>query len=283
MRIGTLRSLIFLLSLLLLQGCSQSISGDVFVLNNKDGTARKLPLVDVYAVPFSKLANFESLSNAKRDAEKKEVLIKLDSLDLKSLFQEHTAIKKGEVDILIHQIDMGSDFHPSVTAMRSKQYKKIEDLNKKLTNKFKELDVESLNTKVKNLNPIEFYAHEIKNFLTEVPTQKTVTDSEGRFNLTLPSEETVLVAISKDNNGETSHLWLVRLVHGEKKVTLSDANSFEKGCATCLLRGIDKTLVRGEGLPGLLYSIASYIKVTAYGLSSFRELIFSYAERAKLI
>ena len=86
-------------SLFVLQGCSKKLDGDIFVLNN-DGSSKKLPLVDVYAVQLNALIEFEKVANIKRDKDKADVMTTFASLDLKGLNEQHLAVTKGETDLL---------------------------------------------------------------------------------------------------------------------------------------------------------------------------------------
>lgn len=275
-------------SLLFLQGCSRKLEGDVFVLGD-NGTARKLPLVDIYAVPLSALSDFEKVANTKRDKEKAEVMATFASLDLKSLNEEHIAIKNVEADLLLRDLDRAakgfSQFaaDPVGDALKDKLRKRDEDLNQKIIAKFKAADVDGLYKKIKGIAPINFYSQEIKSYLTDASIFKVTTDAEGKFAMTLKGDDLVLVAIALGKDGTPGNFWLVKLPAADEKVTLSDANSFEKGCPSCLLAGTDKSLDSGEALSLTAYVISAYPKKSSFELSKERSWIFDYGKRAGLI
>lgn len=275
-------------SLLGLQGCSKRLDGDVFVLN-KDGSSNKLALVDVYAVPLNALTEFEKVANAKRDREKAEVMATLASLDLKGLNEEHIAVLEIGRRVFAREVDrtlkgisdfIGSD--PVGEALSDKHRKMDVELNKKIIAKFKASDVNALYKKVQSLAPSDFYPQEIKSHLTDASVKKVVSDSDGKFTMDLKSEDVVLVAIAKGKDGNPVHFWLVKLPANEKRITLSDANSFEKGCPTCLLAGTDKTLDPAKELPMAVYVIGTYPTKNDYELSKERVWIFDFAKKANL-
>lgn len=278
MRFRILNLFIFLPTLFVLQGCSQNINGDVFELR-ADGSSKKLASVDVYAIPLKSVAAFERIANTKRDKKKAEVLASFASLsfDLKAFHEEHLAVEQAQTEIFIQDIKKGYIYSkPPVT-------KREEDLNQKMIDKFMKFDVESLYKKMNSLNPIYFYSQEIKKYITDTTTQKTVTDSEGKFNLNLSFDEAVIVALTKDNYG-TNRLWLVRLEPNAKRITLSDANSFEKGCPTCLLSDIDNTLTAREKLSTAAYEISQFPKEKyKHRHRENRESLFKFAKEADLI
>jgi hypothetical protein len=245
--------------------------------------------VDVYAVQLNALIEFEKVANIKRDKDKADVMTTFASLDLKGLNEQHLAVTKGETDLLLRQIsriEKGIAYYmpdPVGDALRQKQDKRDDELNQKIIAKFKASDVEGLYKKVNSLAPIVFYTQEIKSYLTDASVQKVVSDSEGKFTMSLKGDDVVLVAIAKGKNGDPAHFWMVKLPADDKKVTLSDANFFDKGCPTCSLTGTDKTLDSAKELSMAAYIISAYIMKEPYKLSKERSWIFDYAKKANLI
>lgn len=285
MKFKVLKYLVISCFLLVLQGCSKKLNGDVFVLNI-DGSSKKLALVDVYAIPAKNVVGFEKTTKEKYTKEKADVMSGFAAIDLKSLHEEDRVLNNQSRESLLRLVkraQMGLYYaaDPVGDVLKEKQDKNNEALNSKMVSNFNRADVVALYKKLQAITAITFYSEEVKSYLTDSSVVKAVTDSEGKFSMNLTADNVVLVAVSKDMERNTVRLWLVNFKSGEKKVTLSDANSFEKRCPTCLLSGIEKT---DENLLALAAAISIFPKKNNLEDRSFeREWIFDKAKKCSFI
>jgi hypothetical protein len=261
----------------ILQGCSSKVDGDVYI-RAKGGTANKLALVNIFAVPIKDLEHYENATSAKAEKIKAEVLASIPSSTLKSLYSEHVALLEEASRLQHSEYEAMASGRGSFDSGRKKLQDKLYDnkqtLEMKLLTALTDAKVNDSYARLNSIAPIAFYQSEIAPLLNGAQVVKTVSDADGKFTLELPRGDYVLVGIDGDRS-----LWLVKINSKENKVTLSDANAFDSGCTNCLVKTVDKSVAAGGSLSMAVYVMSEF----ANGNDRKIKPLFEYAKKAGLI
>ena len=260
-------------TLLLLNACSSKIEGEAFIVT-KGGESKKLGLVEVQAFKISDIEEFKkkilndySIYIDKIEEDYKFAGLKEKHDDRNKLISEINEANKKyekcrigwfgkECDVKLPK-DLADEFERRKAAIAIGTLAIIADKAVALDNKF----------------DLVYLAGRLAGHTKSLESIKTKTDADGKFAMTLPSGEFLIVATGKRQSLGEDYFWLIRNNKGGN-IRLANDSMFDQGCETCLFTKADierlndkkkkiDTFINGPG--SLMISYAKDKNTQIYG------------------
>lgn len=227
------KSIYIAIAVLLLNACSSKIDGEAFVVT-KGGESKKLGLVEVQAYKMSDIEGFKKKLLGEYSAfidkiaedykfvglkekydERKQLIAEINEAN-KKYEKCHTGWLGKECDVMLPK-DVAADFELRKTKVAVGTLAIIADKAVKLDEKF----------------DLIYLAEKVAEHTKSLEAIKTKTDADGKFVMTLPSGEYLIVAIGSRQSLGEDYLWLL---HTNKSgaIRLANDSIFDQGCDTCL-------------------------------------------------
>jgi len=218
---------------LLLNACSSKIEGEAFVVT-KGGESKKLGLVEVQAYKMSDIDGFKKKLLGEYSVFIDKIAEDYKFVGLKEMYDErkqliteikeknkkyekcHTGWFGKECDVELPK-EVAADFELRKTKIAAGTLAIIADKAVKLDDKF----------------DLIYLAGRVAEHTKSLEAIKTKTDADGKFAMTLPSGEYLIVAIGSRQSLGEDYFWLL---HTNKSgaIRLANDSMFDQGCDTCL-------------------------------------------------
>jgi len=227
------KSIYIVIAALLLNACSSKIEGEAFVVT-KGGESKKLGLVEVQAYKMSDIDGFKKKLLGEYSAfidkvaddykftglkekydERKQLIAEINEADKKYEKCFNGWLGK-ECDVKLPKV-IAADFELRKLKIAVETLKIIADKAVKLDDKF----------------DLIYLAVRVAEHTKSLEAIKTKTDADGKFAMTLPSGEYLIVARGSRQSLGEDYFWLL---HTNKSgaVRLANDSMFDQGCDTCL-------------------------------------------------
>lgn len=218
---------------LLLNACSSKIDGEAFVVT-KGGESKKLGLVEVQAYKMSDIDGFKKklldeysgfigkisedykfVGLKEKYDERKQLIVEIKEANKK--YQKcHMGWLGKECDAKLPK-EVAADFELRKTSIAIGTLAIIADKAVKLDEKF----------------DLTYLASRVAEHTKSLEAIKTKTDADGKFAMTLPSGEFLIVAIGSRQSLGEDYFWLLR-TNKSGAIRLANDSMFDQGCDTCL-------------------------------------------------
>lgn len=232
------RSIYIAIAALLLNACSSKIEGEAFVVT-KGGESKKLGLVEVQAYKMSDIEGFKKkllgeysafidkiaedykfVGLKEKHDERNKLIAEIN--EAKKKYEKcHTGWLGRECDVKLPK-ELAADFELRKTSIAIGTLAIIADKAMKLDNKF----------------DLVYLSSRVAEHTKSLEAIKAKTDADGKFAMTLPSGEYLIVATGSRQSLGEDYFWLL---HTNKSgaVRLANDSMFDQGCDTCLFSKAD--------------------------------------------
>jgi hypothetical protein len=218
----------------------KDLTGEVFVVTNS-GQSIKLGLVEVIAFPEKDLT---TCVNEKMPdwTTKNQDLFKEYTLAQESLKNQQTSLKIDRFSINMHieAIKMGQK---DTKEEKKKFDEQIRNHPLKIVETEKaEIKLSSLKKQYELFKKGSFILDCAK---TNIVT-KAITNADGQFSMKVPNEKIAIFAKSSRNitDEPEEYYWLIRVDSDIKHVMLSNNNTYETLCQTCIVKTLAEELTK---------------------------------------
>lgn len=233
-----LKVFLVLVGAFLLHACSSKIEGEAFVVT-KGGESKKLGLVEVQAYKMSDIDGFKKkllgeysafidkiaedykfVGLKEKHDERNKLIAEINEAN-KKYEKCHTGWLGKECDVKLPK-ELAADFELRKTSIAIGTLAIIADKAVKLDNKF----------------DLIYLASRVAEHTKSLEAIKTKTDADGKFAMTLPSGEYLIVATGSRQSLGEDYFWLL---HTNKSgaIRLANDSMFDQGCDTCLFSKSD--------------------------------------------
>jgi hypothetical protein len=196
------------------------ISGQIFIAT-KGGENIKLALVTVFAIPENKMQSYINEKKSNAIVQKNKLISTID-LPRKELEQAKLATK--EAKNYVDSQTGSSSFMKAMDVYSLCQKQEFEKL----------MVVSKIERDINYFNSIEYYFDSLPSEIT-----KAKTDSDGKFNLSLPPGKYAITASSHRQAGGVAeyYYWLISVNTKSKNqsIMLSNDNLHETYCDDCII------------------------------------------------
>lgn len=227
------KSIFTVIAAFLISACSSKIEGEAFVVT-KGGDSKKLGLVEVQAYKMQDIEGFKAkilgeysvyvnkisegykfVGLKEKYEERKQLLSEIE--DATKKYQKcHTSYGFEECDMKLPKT-LENDFEIRKKGIEIGASKIITENAVKIDNKFDMIYLmERVAEHTKTLEAI-----------------KTKTDADGKFTMTLPSGEFLIVATGSRQSLGEDYLWLIKNSKSGS-IRLANDSIFDQGCSECL-------------------------------------------------
>ena len=229
-----LRKYIYIaIAVLLLNACSNKIEGTAFVVT-RGGESKKLGLVEVQAYKMSDTEGFKKKLLGEYSAFIDKIAEDYKFVGLKEIYDErkqliaeiresnkkyekcHTGWLGKECDVKLPK-EVAADFELRKTSIATRTLAIIAD---KAVNLYENFD-------------LIYLASRVADHTKSLEVIKTKTDADGKFAMTLPSGEYLIVATGSRQSLGEDYFWLLH-TNKSGSIRLANDSMFDQGCETCL-------------------------------------------------
>lgn len=225
-----MKHLIHIVILFTLTGCNKNINGEVFVVT-KSGQSIKLGLVEVIALSEKKLTSCIDEKTLDWATKHQSLFNELPSVqEAQKQAQEYLSLHKATVEmhimaLAVQDLEYTENDRKKDAESLSKAFLKEKEATNKLIALKKEYEL---------LKKGSF----IVDCIGTNTIAKSITNADGQFSMDVPNEKIAIFATSQRNilDETENYYWLVWLDKSEKHIMLSNNNTYETQCPTCVVK-----------------------------------------------